>query len=149
MVGGVAVKKILAAIDKSKYKEKIIAYAISLGKAWGAEVTAIHVIDPGRGVPGGRVKEKEKQREEEAERPAEDLLSEAELQAEKEGINLRKEIVEESDTVEKAIIDYAKKNNIDVILIGTTGMSAAEEVFLGSVANNVIHHAHCPVFAIR
>lgn len=146
---GVALKKILVAIDRSKYKEKIIAYAISLGKAWGAEVTAIHVIDPGRGVPGGRVKEKEKQREEEAERPAEVLLSEAELQAEKEGINLRKEIVEESDTVEKAIIDYAQKNNIDVILLGTTGMSAAEEVFLGSVANNVIHHAHCPVFAIR
>ena len=149
MVGGVAVKKILAAIDRSKYKEKIIDYAISLGKAWGAEVTAIHVIDPGRGVPGGRIKEKEKQREEEAERPAEDLLSEAELQAKKEGINLRKEIVEVSDTVEKAIIEYAKKNNIDVILIGTTGMSAAEEVFVGSVANNVIHHAHCPVFAIR
>jgi nucleotide-binding universal stress UspA family protein len=149
MAGGVAVKKILAAIDRSKYKEKIIAYAIFLGKAWGAEVTAIHVIDPGRGVPGGRIKEKEKQREEEAERPAEDLLSEAELQAKKEGINLRKEIVEESDTVEKAIIDYAKKNNIDVILIGTTGMRAAEEIFLGSVANNVIHHAHCPVFAIR
>lgn len=149
MVEGVAVKKILVAIDRSKYKEKIIAYAISLGKAWGAEVTAIHVIDPGRGVPGGRVKEKEKQREEDAERPAEDLLIEAELQAKKEGINLRKEIVEESDTVEKAIIDYAQKNNIDVILIGTTGMSAAEEIFLGSVANNVIHHAHCPVFAIR
>ena len=133
----------MAAIDRSKYKEKIIAYAISLGKAWGAEVTAIHVIDPGRGVPGGRVKEKEKQREEEAESPAEVLFSEAELQAEKEGINLRKEIVEESDTVEKAIIDYARKNNIDVILIGTTGMSTAEEVFLGSVSNNVIHHAHC------
>jgi len=143
------VKKILAAIDRSKYKERIIAYAIFLGKAWGAEVTAIHVIDPGRGVPGGRIQQKEKQREEEAERPAQDLLSEAELQAKKEGINLRKEIVEESDTVEKAIVDYAKKNNIDVILIGTTGMSAAEELFLGSVANNVIHHAHCPVFAIR
>ncbi|MFY9794107.1 MAG: universal stress protein [Candidatus Nitrosopolaris sp.] len=83
MIGGVVVKKILAAIDRSKYKEKIIAYAISMGKAWGAEVTAIHVIDPGRGVPGGRVKEKEKQREEEAERLAEDLLSEAELQAKK------------------------------------------------------------------
>jgi len=28
---GVAVKKILAPIDRSKYREKIIAYAISLG----------------------------------------------------------------------------------------------------------------------
>ena len=42
------------------------------------------------------------------------------------------------NTVEKAIIEYAKKNNIDVILIGTTGMSAAEEVFVGSVAKSVI-----------
>jgi hypothetical protein len=49
MVGGVVVKKILAAIDRSEYKKKIIAYAFSMGKAWGAEVTAIHVIDPGRG----------------------------------------------------------------------------------------------------
>lgn len=62
MDDGVAVKKILAPIDRSKYKEKIIAYAMSLGKAWGAEITAIHVIDPGQGVPGGRVKEKEQQR---------------------------------------------------------------------------------------
>ena len=66
-----------------------------------------------------------------------------------EGVNVKKEVIEESDTVEKAIIDYAKKNNMDVIVIGTTGMSAVEEIFLGSVANNVIHHAHCPVFAIR
>ena len=149
MDGGVAVKKILAPIDRSKYKEKIIAYAVSLGKAWGAEITAIHVTDPGRGVPGGRVREKELEREEEAEKPAEDLLDEADLQAKKEGINIKKEVIEESDTVEKAIIDYAKKNNIDVIVIGTTGMSAVEEIFVGSVANKVIHHAHCPVFAIR
>jgi nucleotide-binding universal stress UspA family protein len=40
-----------------------------------------------------------------------------------------------SDTVEKAIIDYAKKNNVDVMIIGTTGMSAVEEIFVGSVAN--------------
>jgi len=59
---GVAVKKILAPIDRSIYKEKIIEYSISLGKAWGAEITAINVIDPGRGVPGGRIKEKELER---------------------------------------------------------------------------------------
>ncbi len=93
MHGGVVVQKILAPIDRSKYKEKIIAYAISLGKAWGAEITAIHVIDPGRGVPGGRVKEKEQQREAEAKTPAEDLLNEVDLQAKKEGINIKKEVV--------------------------------------------------------
>jgi nucleotide-binding universal stress UspA family protein len=146
----VAVKKILTPIDRSGYKEKILAYAISLGKAWGAELTVIHVIDPGRGVPGGRVKEKEREREEEAKREAEVLvLNTIDPLIRKQGINIKKEVIEESDTVEKAIIDYAKKNNIDVIVIGTKGMTAVEEYFFGSVANAVIHHAHCPVFAIR
>jgi len=62
---------------------------------------------------------------------------------------IKKEIVEESDTVGKAIIEYARKNNIDLIVIGTISMSAIEKIFLGSVANDVIHHAHCPVFAVR
>ena len=34
----------------------------------GAELTVVHVFDPGRGVPGGRVKEKEMEREEQAKR---------------------------------------------------------------------------------
>jgi len=146
----VAVKKILTPIDRSGYKEKILAYAVSLGKAWGAELTVIHVIDPGHGVPGGRIKEKEREREEEAKREAETLLlNTIDPLVRKEGINIKKEVIEESDTVEKAIIDYAKKNDIDVIVIGTKGMTAVEEYFFGSVANAVIHHAHCPVFAIR
>ena len=146
----VAVKKILTPIDRSGYKEKILAYAVSRGKAWGAELTVIHVSDADRGVPGGRIKEKEREREEEAKREAETLLlNTIDPLIRKEGINIKKEVIEESDTVEKAIIDYAKKNNIDVIVIGTKGMTAVEEYFFGSVANAVIHHAHCPVFAIR
>jgi nucleotide-binding universal stress UspA family protein len=136
----VAIKKILAAIDISESKEKIIEYAISLGKGGGSEITAIHVIDPGLDVSDGRVKEKER---------AEHLLNEIDLFAKKKGANIKKEVVEESDSVSKAIISYAKKNNMDVIVIGTKGMTAVKDFFLGSVANNVIHHAHCPVFAIR
>ena len=110
----------------------------------------MHVIDPGRGVPGGKVKEKEREREEKAKREAEMLVFDPiDPLIRIEGLNIRKEVIEESDTVEKAIIDYAKKNNIDVILIGTKGMSAAEEYFFGRVANAVIHHVHCPVFSIR
>ena len=73
----------------------------------------------------------------------------SDLLAKKEGLSIKKEALEESDIVGKAIIDYAKKNNIDVIVIGTKGMTAVQEYFFGSVANKVIHHAHCPVFAIR
>lgn len=144
-----AVKKILIPIDRSEYREKILAHAVALSRAWGAELTAIHVIDPGRGVPGGRVKEKEKEREEQAKQEGLALLNSVDPVGQKEGVKINKELVEKSDSVAKAIIGYAKKNEFDIIVIGTKGMTAVEEFFLGSVANNVIHHAHCPVFAIR
>ena len=39
------IKKILVAIDKSGYKDKITVYAMMLAKVLGADVTAIHVLD--------------------------------------------------------------------------------------------------------
>ncbi|SRR6266487_720900 len=158
---GVVVKRILVPIDRSEYKEKIAAYAISLSKAWGAEMTSIHVITEPRHAISDVV-------EAEAKRQAESLLDEigilakkqglkikkeaiqpSDLLAKKQGLNIMEEALKESDIVGKAIIDHAEKNNIDVIVIGTKGMSAVEEYFFGSVANKVIHEAHCPVFAIR
>ena len=72
----VVVKRILVPIDRSGYKDKIIAYAISLGKAWGAEITAIHVIEPRHAPSEGGAQAKEQTREEESRRQAEHLLNE-------------------------------------------------------------------------
>ena len=135
----VAVKRILVPIDRSGYREKITAYGISLGKAWGAEITAIHVIEPVHALPDGGAEAKGQAREEESRRQAEDLLNKIDILAKKEGVNIKKEALEESDIVGKAIIDYAKKNNVDVIVTGTC---CCTRIFFGSVANKVIHHAH-------
>ncbi|NAL77983.1 universal stress protein [Nitrososphaera sp. AFS] len=90
-----------------------------------------------------------REREERATKPAHELLNEVGLLAEREGVRIKKEVVQVSDTVGKAIIDYAKTNKFDVIIIGTTGMGRVQRMFLGSVANYVIHNAHCSVFAVR
>jgi len=145
----VPVKKILMPIDKSEYNNKIIEYAISLSKAWDAKITAIHVIDMGRGVGDGGNKELKPERIQEEKIYAEDLLNEIDIAAKKEGINIEKEVLEKNDKVGKTIIEYAKKNKMDVIVIGTKGMTAVEEYFFGSVVKDVFQYAHCPVFAIR
>jgi len=93
---------------------------------------------------------KRSKREDEAKREARTLVLNAiDPLIDKEGLRIKKEVVESSDSISKSIIHYARQNKFDVIVIGTKGMTAVEEFFLGSVANNVIHHAHCPVFAIR
>jgi nucleotide-binding universal stress UspA family protein len=93
---------------------------------------------------------KRSKREEEARREAQTLVLNAiDPFIDKEGLRIKKEVIERSDSISKSIITYSRENKFDVIVISTKGMTAVEEFFLGSVANNVIHHAHCPVFAIR
>ncbi len=140
------------AIDKSGYKEKIITFTVSLAKALGAEVTAVHVIDrssiePVADAYGNNMGVKIGVLEEALRKQAEELLSEVELLGKKNGVRVYKEVIVASPSA--AIIDYARMNNIDLITVGTKGMTGLKQFLLGSVANNVITHAHCPVLAVR
>ncbi|MGC1932817.1 MAG: universal stress protein [Candidatus Nitrosopolaris sp.] len=134
-------------IDRSEYKNTSTSYAISMAKAWAADITAIHVIDVWHGLWAGHVAENIQQ----IERQAEDFLNEIDHLARKEGVCIKREVIKvESIEIGKSIIDYAKENSMDIIVIGAKGMTTTiKEFFLGSVVNYVIHHAHCPVFAIR
>lgn len=46
------------------------------------------------------------------------------------------------------IVQFAKENNIDEIIIGAEKKSRVEKFFLGSVAQHVVIHAHCPVVIV-
>ena len=149
----VSVNKILLAIDKSGYKNKATAYAITLAKALGSEVTVIHIIGKSSfGATGdllgyyrgGKLKAYQDALKKEAEK----LLKGAVELGQKEGVTMHSEVIMDS-SAEKAIIDYAKKQKMDLIVIGTKGMTGIERFLMGSVANDVITYAHCPVLAIR
>lgn len=47
------------------------------------------------------------------------------------------------------IIDYAKTQNIDLIVIPSHGRTGLSRFFLGSVAERVVRFAHCPVLVLR
>jgi nucleotide-binding universal stress UspA family protein len=47
------------------------------------------------------------------------------------------------------IIRYAKEQDIDLIVLGTHGRTGLKHVLLGSVAENVVRKASCPVLTIR
>lgn len=46
------------------------------------------------------------------------------------------------------IVQHADKTHSDLIVMGTHGRSGLPHVLLGSVAEKVVQHAHCPVLTV-
>jgi nucleotide-binding universal stress UspA family protein len=144
----------LIAIDKSGYKDKIIGYSITLAKALGASITAIHVLDKSSFgtvgdllsyYRGGNIAEYEIV----LKKQAEEFLNEIKLVLEKAGVRTSIDVVISKSSAAEGIIDFAKEAGADLIIIGTKGLTGVERFLMGGVASSVIRHAHCPVLAVR
>jgi nucleotide-binding universal stress UspA family protein len=46
-------------------------------------------------------------------------------------------------------MNFAEKENIDLIVIGTRGRSGFKKLLLGSVASGVVTYAHCSVMVVK
>ena len=47
------------------------------------------------------------------------------------------------------ILRYAKEQDINLIVLGTLGRTGLSHLLLGSVAENVVRKAHCPVLIVH
>ncbi|MES3628994.1 MAG: universal stress protein [Longimonas sp.] len=52
-------------------------------------------------------------------------------------------------SVPDGIVRYARQEEVDLIVMGTHGRTGVHRAMLGSVAEKVVRHAHCPVLTIR
>jgi nucleotide-binding universal stress UspA family protein len=43
------------------------------------------------------------------------------------------------------ILNVANRQQVELIVVGSRGLTGLKELFLGSVSHGVLHHAHCPV----
>jgi nucleotide-binding universal stress UspA family protein len=58
-------------------------------------------------------------------------------------------VVTTSGSPAYAIVDYARENRIDLIVMGTHGRGALAQLMMGSVAERVVRIASCPVLTVR
>ncbi len=49
----------------------------------------------------------------------------------------------------EAIVQYAKEQEVDQIVMGRQGLGGFESLLLGSVVNRVLHMASCPVLLVK
>lgn len=47
------------------------------------------------------------------------------------------------------IVDYANKNNYDVVVLGSRGLNSLQEMILGSVSHKVAKRAKCSVLIVK
>jgi nucleotide-binding universal stress UspA family protein len=52
-------------------------------------------------------------------------------------------------SVTGSVVQYAERENIDLIVVGTRGRSGFKRLLLGSTASGIVTHAHCPVMVVR
>jgi nucleotide-binding universal stress UspA family protein len=107
--------------------------------AYGREVVDEHVPDGSAGGEAFFNTEVEKTAEAELKREYEKRLGEV-----KDPL-----YVIRSGSPDLEIIRYAKKNNIDVIVMGAQGKAEQDRLVHGSTVANVSKYAHCHVIAIR
>lgn len=49
----------------------------------------------------------------------------------------------------EVLLDFAKENDSDIIIIGSRGLGGIREFVLGSVSHNVVQHAQVPVLVVK
>lgn len=47
------------------------------------------------------------------------------------------------------IVEYANKENYDMVIIGSRGLNTLQEMVLGSVSHKVVKRAACPVLIVK
>jgi len=68
--------------------------------------------------------------------------------AKEKGIKLSLKILHDP-SVSKAILNYVNSSKCDLLVVGSHGRTGINKIILGSVANDIVHKARCPVMVVK
>ena len=147
-------QKILLPTDGSKYAEKAAKHAIWIAGHSGAELIALNVIDTSSlvGLPAEdltvRVSEILKEEGQKSLDSISKLIEELKKeQGYEKGVNLTKRSEEGSPA--DIILKTVEDEDIDLIVMGTSGKHGLDRFLLGSVTEKVVRSSKVPVLAVH
>jgi nucleotide-binding universal stress UspA family protein len=145
-----SIGKILVAVDGSNPSFNASNYAIDLAKRYDAELIVLNIVSP---VPYsqfeyaniGRMKEIETIEKEKAQQK----LDKVKQKATEKKVSVKTDVLIKYTSVVKEIVEYAEKMKIDMIVIGSRGVTGFKKLLLGSVASGVVTYSHCPILVVK
>jgi len=139
-------KKVLIPLDGSELAECSLDHLRNLSQGNKiVEAILLHVLDPITWCREGCdfIATRNNQY-----REAEKYFDKIKSQLCAEGIDTTREIFE-GGFVASSIVDYARENAVDLIIISSHGYTGMKRWFFGSVALKVLHESQVPVLLIR
>lgn len=135
---------VLVAIDGSEGSRRALDCALSLVERLGGRVTALAVEGklPAYAATRGEVDEAKREKDQ----YFTSLLEEAQRRAQERGVHLSTALLPGHPA--EVITDYARAQGHDLVVVGHKGHFLGD-FLLGSTADRVTHHAHCPVVVVR
>lgn len=141
-------RRILVPMDFSEMAKKALQYAVPFATTFGAELTLVHVVQPY--VMSAEI----------GYTPSElaisqqDIIDTAREQLDKLCAHAIGALARSHAQVcvgvpWREIISTANEINADLIILSTHGRTGLAHVLLGSVAEQVVRHASCPVLVVR
>ena len=140
-------------MDGSELSMKAADYAIAIAKREddNAEIIALHVIHSEikylySTLIASSIRETVIKA---AKQTAQKWLSKVIQKADENSVKLKTEFIVDPTSIVGAIVDYAERENIDLIVVGSRGLSGFKKLLLGSIASGVVTYAHCPVMVVK
>jgi nucleotide-binding universal stress UspA family protein len=143
-------KRIVVGTDGSDTAAEAVRQATELARLTGGTLSIVSAYQP---TPGRRVQAEQSGAPVDVQYeigPREDvnlILDAAAADVRKAGVEVQTHPVE-ADPAD-AILNVAEETKADLIVVGNKGMTGARRYLLGSVPNNVSHHAPCSVIIVR
>jgi nucleotide-binding universal stress UspA family protein len=142
-------KKILVPIDGSKNSLTALSHAVTLARFFDAEICILYISVLSQKLPVTAQVQGNKIPQYASETPesfAKKIITEA-LKYVPENIRVRTH--NELGEPRTSIIDYAERNDYDIIVIGSRGLGTISRLIMGSVSTYVVHHSQCPILVVK
>ena len=137
--------KILVPTDGSEYAKKAQKHALFLAKVSGAEIVAVSVTE-NNFVNGLPLDDEVYQLNQILNERSEENLKEFDKLNED---DLKITHVVREGSPAKVILEVAKEEAVDLIVMGSSGKSGFDRFILGSVSDKVVNAAKCPVLVVH
>jgi len=141
-MGGGELKHILVALDVSNTSKKGLDKAIHIAKLSGAKITGVNVVVVHPTLVSTVTNYRDYLTKE-----AEKMLGSTKKYCEKQEIQFTSKVLQGSPASE--IVEFAEKQKVDLVVIGSRGLGGIKGTILGSVANSVIHKSKVSVLVVK